>query len=45
LTTATVSPEKQSSNTAGLLDGLMLILAFVFIVAEVDAGIWSVLRF
>ena len=39
MTTATVSPEKQSSKTTGLLVGLVLILAFAFIITEIDAGI------
>ena len=39
MTTATAAPEKQSSKTTGLLVGLVLILAFVFIIAEMDAGI------
>jgi uncharacterized membrane protein YadS len=39
MTTATAAPEKQSSKTTGLLVGLVMILAFAFLIAEIDAGI------
>jgi uncharacterized membrane protein YadS len=41
MTTATVAPEKQPSKTTGLIVGLVLILFFAFIIAELDAGISS----
>jgi uncharacterized integral membrane protein (TIGR00698 family) len=39
MTTASVAPEKQASKTTGLLVGLVLILFFTFLIAEIDAGI------
>lgn len=41
MTTASVAPEKQGSKTTGMLVGLVLILFFTFLIAELDAGISS----
>ena len=39
MTTSAVAPEKQASKTTGFLVGLVIILFFTFLIAEMDAGI------
>ncbi len=41
MTTASAAPESQSSKTTGVIVGLVLILFFTFLIAEIDGGISS----
>jgi uncharacterized membrane protein YadS len=41
MTTSAVAPEKQASKTTGFLVGIVVILFFTFLIAEIDAGISS----